>query len=123
VHIPHSQLKKNIFQVCVANSHVNIWELLHNPLKDTVRLIDKYANLLPENLDVLSEGVQLAGSVDKKVRLLRRLPKDPFTKSSDWGRRSMQDDPKSNSWGGQNVFDVYTKSTDTALDGTKYSDW
>ena len=77
----------------------------------------------PESLDVLVEGVKMAGQVDKKVRFLRRVPKDPMTNSTDWGKRSMQDDPKSNGWGGQNVFDVYTKSADKAADGTSYSDW
>jgi general secretion pathway protein G len=77
----------------------------------------------PESLDVLVEGVKLAGQVDKKVRFLRRIPKDPMTNSTDWGKRSMQDDPKSLGWGGQNVFDVYTKSTDKAADGTAYSEW
>jgi general secretion pathway protein G len=77
----------------------------------------------PETLDVLVEGVKMTGQVDKKVRLLRRIPKDPMTNSTDWGKRSMQDDPKSSGWGGQNVFDVYTKSTDKAADGTSYSDW
>ena len=64
----------------------------------------------PESLDILVEGVKQAGSVDKKVRFLRKIPRDPFTNSTDWGKRSVQDDPKSTSWGGQNVFDVYTKS-------------
>lgn len=77
----------------------------------------------PEKLDVLVEGVKMTGQVDKKVRFLRRIPKDPMTNSTDWGLRSMQDDPKSTGWGGQNVFDVYTKSTDKATDGTPYSEW
>ena len=77
----------------------------------------------PESLDVLVEGVQLSGTVDKKIRFLRRIPKDPMTNTFDWGLRSTQDDPKSTSWGGQNVFDVYTKSTEKAGDGTPYSDW
>ena len=77
----------------------------------------------PESLDALVNGVKLAGQVDKKIRFLRRIPKDPMTSSTDWGKRSMQDDPTSQSWGGQNVFDVYTKSTDKAADGTSYSDW
>jgi len=59
----------------------------------------------------------------KKIRFLRRIPIDPMTKSTDWGLRSMQDEPESKSWGGQNVFDVYTKSEDQALDGSKYSEW
>lgn len=77
----------------------------------------------PESLDILVEGVKEAGKVDTKLRLLRRIPKDPMTNSFDWGKRAMQDDPKSNSWGGQNVFDVYTKSTGKGSDGTLYSDW
>ena len=76
-----------------------------------------------ETLQVLVEGVQLVGQVDKKLRLLRRIPKDPMTNSTDWGQRSVQDEPKSMSWGGQNVFDVYTKSSGTGLDGTKYQEW
>jgi general secretion pathway protein G len=77
----------------------------------------------PEKLETLVEGVKLQGQVDKKIRFLRRIPKDPFTNSTDWGLRSDKDDPKSNSWGGQNVFDVYTKTTEKAPDGTNYSDW
>ncbi len=74
----------------------------------------------PPDLDTLVNGVDVGG---KKIRFLRRIPRDPMTNSTDWGLRSMQDDPDSQSWGGQNVFDVYTKSPDTALDGTKYADW
>ena len=77
----------------------------------------------PENLEVLVTGVKMSGQVDKKARFLRRVPKDPMTNSTDWGLRSMQDDPTSTGWGGQNVFDVYTKSTDKAADGTSYSEW
>ena len=77
----------------------------------------------PETLEVLVEGVKAAGQVDKKIKLLRKIPRDPFTNSTDWGKRSMQDDPKSTGWGGQNVFDVFTKSTERAKDGTPYSEW
>jgi general secretion pathway protein G len=59
----------------------------------------------------------------KKVRFLRSIPNDPMTNGKEWGMRSMQDDPDSDSWGGQNVFDVYTKAEGTGLDGTKYKDW
>ncbi len=69
------------------------------------------------------EGKKLSGTVDKKIRFLRRIPKDPMTNSYDWGLRSMQDEPASTSWGGQNVFDVFTKSLDKAADGTPYSEW
>ena len=74
----------------------------------------------PPDLETLVDGVDVAG---KKVRFLRRIPEDPMTGNTEWGLRSMQDDPKSQSWGGQSVFDVYSKSDGTAMDGTKYSDW
>lgn len=77
----------------------------------------------PESLEVLVEGVPLMNAVDRKLKLLRRIPIDPMTNSTDWGMRAYQDDPESTSWGGQNVFDVYSKSSGTALDGTKYSEW
>jgi general secretion pathway protein G len=74
----------------------------------------------PPDLETLVQGVDVQG---KKIRFLRRIPVDPMTGSTDWGLRSMQDDPESRSWGGQNVFDVYTKSEREALDGTRYSQW
>lgn len=74
----------------------------------------------PPTLDDLVKGVDVGG---KKMRFLRRIPIDPMTGTTEWGMRSMQDDPDSDSWGGQNVFDVYTRSEGTALDGTKYKDW
>lgn len=77
----------------------------------------------PPDLDTLVKGVELSGSSDRHVRFLRRIPVDPMTGSTDWGMRSVQDDPDSGSWGGQDVFDVYTKSTGTAMNGTKYADW
>lgn len=77
----------------------------------------------PETLQVLVDGVQMVGQVDKKLKFLRRIPTDPMTNSTEWGQRSYQDDPKSSSWGGQNVFEVFTKSEGTALDGTKYNEW
>jgi general secretion pathway protein G len=77
----------------------------------------------PETLQVLVEGVPMVGVVDKKFKVLRRVPVDPMTNSNEWGQRSYQDDPKATSWGGQNVFEVYSKSEGTALDGSKYKDW
>ena len=74
----------------------------------------------PPDLETLVNGVDVQG---KKVKFLRRIPVDPMTGKAEWGMRSMQDDADSTSWGGQNVFDVYTKSDGTALDGTKYVDW
>ena len=75
----------------------------------------------PPDLDTLVNGVEATGG--KKIRFLRRIPVDPMTGNKDWGMRSMQDDPTSESWGGQNVFDVYTKSNATAMNSTKYKDW
>jgi general secretion pathway protein G len=80
-------------------------------------------NGYPESLDQLVEGVKLSGPKDQKMRFLRRIPKDPFTGNADWGLRSDQDDPDSNSWGGQDVFDVYSKTYEKAPDGTSYSQW
>ena len=74
----------------------------------------------PPDMDTLVKGVDING---KKIRFLRHVPMDPMTHSTEWGMRSMQDDPASESWGGQSVFDVYTKSNGTGLDGTKYADW
>jgi general secretion pathway protein G len=74
----------------------------------------------PPDLETLVKGVDVQG---KKIRYLRKIPIDPITGTAEWGLRSMQDDPDSDSWGGQSVFDVYTKSLDEALDGTKYKDW
>jgi general secretion pathway protein G len=72
------------------------------------------------DLETLVNGVEIQ---TKKVKFLRRIPTDPMTGTTDWGLRSNQDDTDSDSFGGQNVFDVHTKSTGTALDGTKYSTW
>jgi general secretion pathway protein G len=111
---------------------------LRYALRELRTAIDKYKDLAdaqmigptkvgsenyPENLEVLVKGVNLTGSVDRKIRFLRRVPKDPMTDSYEWGMRSVQDDPESLSWGGQNVFDVYTKTRETAADGTPYSEW
>jgi general secretion pathway protein G len=108
---------------------------LHRDLWEMRNAIDRYKDAAdrnmfqiklgtegyPPDLDTLVNGVDVAGG--KKLRFLRRVPVDPMTGNKDWGLRSMQDDPQSDSWGGQNVFDVYTKSDGTALDGTKYKDW
>ena len=77
----------------------------------------------PPDLETLVKGVQLGASSDRKIRFLRKIPVDPMTGRAEWGLRAVQDDPDSKSWGGKNVFDVYSKSTATASDGTKYSDW
>lgn len=76
----------------------------------------------PKTIDVLVAGVDLVGGSGKR-RFLRRVPKDPMTNSTEWGVRSYYDEPDSTMWGGEDVFDVYTKSEKTALDGTKYKDW
>lgn len=78
----------------------------------------------PPDLETLVDGVGVANDASgRKLKFLRKIPIDPMTNSTEWGLRSYQDKPDSTSWGGQNVFDVYTKSTGTGLDGTKYRDW
>lgn len=75
----------------------------------------------PPDLETLVKGVESQGG--RKIRFLRSIPTDPMTKTKDWGLRSVQDDPESESWGGQNVFDVYTKSEGEGLEKTRYKDW
>jgi general secretion pathway protein G len=114
---------------------------LHRALREMRVAIDKYkdaadqgliggtdlkagAEGYPPDLDTLVEGVRVANDASgRKLKFLRRIPIDPLTKSAEWGMRSYQDDAEATSWGGQNVYDVFTKSGGTALDGTKYKDW
>lgn len=78
----------------------------------------------PKELEMLVEGVDMVNSPDgKKLRFLRRIPRDPMTNTTEWGKRALQDDADSTSWGGSNVFDVYTTSPGVGLDGTPYSEW
>jgi len=77
----------------------------------------------PPDLQTLVQGVPLSQAKEKHLRFLRSIPVDPMTGKKDWGLRSVQDDPDATAWGGQDVFDVYSESTATAMDGTKYSDW
>lgn len=78
----------------------------------------------PPDLDTLVEGVSAANdATGRKLKFLRRIPIDPMTADMEWGMRSYQDSPTDDSWGGQNVFDVYTKSRGTGLDGSRYRDW
>jgi general secretion pathway protein G len=107
---------------------------LRSDLWEMRRAIDKYKDIAdkggiqtkvdsdnyPPDLDTLVKGVEVQG---KKMRFLRRVPVDPMTGKAEWGMRSEQDDPNSDSFGGQNLFDVYSKSQGTALNGTKYADW
>src|SRR5579863_2227857 len=112
---------------------------LREALKEIHTAIDKYKDMAdagklgiqkqdsygyPESLQALVDGVKGSGqAADTKIKFLRRIPIDPMTNTRDWGLRSMQDDPKSTGWGGQNVFNVYTKSDEKAADGTAYSEW
>jgi general secretion pathway protein G len=87
--------------------------------------VDPLAGGYPPDLETLVKGVPLTGAAgqSKTIHFLRRIPTDPITKQADWGLRSVEDDPDSTSWDGKNVFDVYSKSDATAMDGTKYSEW
>jgi len=78
---------------------------------------------VPKELEKLVKGIELVGQVKKVRKFLRRIPIDPMTGEAEWGLRSLQDDADSRSWGRQNVYDVYSLSDRTALDGTKYKDW
>jgi general secretion pathway protein G len=114
---------------------------LHRDLREIRSAIDKFKDAsdqgkiapgdlvadsdgYPGSLDQLVEGVAVANdNTGKRLRFLRRVPIDPMTKTTEWGKRSSRDTPTSKAWGGQNVWDVYTTSEGRALDGTKYSDW
>ncbi len=110
---------------------------LRRSLRDIRQAIDRYKDFAdrgmiptnadsfgyPPDLETLVKGVPLKGAATAKYKFLRRIPADPFTGETTWGQRAMQDDPDSKGWGGGNVFDVYSKSYGTALDGTKYEDW
>ena len=77
----------------------------------------------PPSLETLVKGVNQVGRVDHKLKFLRRVPQDPLARSTEWGMRCYQDEPEETSWCGQNVWDVYSQSDGTALDGTKYKEW
>jgi general secretion pathway protein G len=110
---------------------------LRRDLREIRNAIDRYKDLAdrnlirvqvgsegyPPDLDTLVKGVDYGSSGMQKVRFLRRIPVDPMTGRAEWNLQAMQDDPDSTSWGGGNVFDLHSKSSGTALDGTKYSDW
>ncbi len=104
----------------------DLWEMRRaiDAYKDAADLggiqVKADSNGYPPDLETLAKGVTIG---EKKVKFLRRIPEDPMTKSMDWGLRSNQDELDADTFGGQNVFDVRTKSTATAIDGTKYSTW
>jgi general secretion pathway protein G len=77
----------------------------------------------PKELEVLVEGVDIVGQVDKKAKFLRRIPIDPMTGKAEWGLRSIQDEPDADSWGGDNVYDVYSLSAAVGLNGVPYREW
>lgn len=110
---------------------------LHQDLREMRDAIDRYKDAAdnhafrtevgsenyPPDLDTLVKGVSIGANSDRRLRFLRRIPVDPMTGQADWGTRCVSDDADSTSWCGKNIFDVYSKSTAQASDGTKYSDW
>lgn len=110
---------------------------LHRDLREMRQAIDRYKDFsdrsmipikvdsfgYPPDLDTLVKGVVLKGTATAKYKFLRKIPVNPMTGKPDWGLRSVQDDPDSRNWGGQNVFDVYSQGSGTALDGSRYADW
>ena len=84
---------------------------------------DRFKDCYPKKLEYMVEGMRIRNTVDKTARYLRRIPRDPMTNGVEWGFHSTEDDPSGDSWDGENIFDVYTKSRETALNGTKYKDW
>jgi general secretion pathway protein G len=114
---------------------------LHRVLREMRTAIDRYKDAVdqglissidvrpgsegyPSDLDTLVEGVSMANDASgRKLKFLRRVPIDPMTGDKDWGKRAYQDKPDASSWGGQNVYDVYSKSEGKALDGSKYREW
>jgi general secretion pathway protein G len=96
----------------------------YKQMSDTGRIpLEVGGEGFPPELETLVKGVNLVGQVGKKHRFMRRIPIDPMTSKTEWGLRSYQDEPDSFSWGGQNVYDVYSLSEARALDGTYYKDW
>jgi general secretion pathway protein G len=84
---------------------------------------DRHKDCYPKDLNYLVEGMKTSGLSDRTLRYLRHIPRDPITNGTDWGFRSSEDDPGSDSWDGENIFDVFTKSEETALNGSKYKEW
>jgi general secretion pathway protein G len=104
--------------------------IIREAIDEYKRLVDEnkiakqaLASGYPESLDVLVKGVTLQGPVPVKQKFLRRIPKDPMTEDGEWGLRAYADEPDSDIWGGQDVYDVYCKSDETALDGSLYREW
>ena len=116
----------NIKRVKERELHADLWEMrkaidAYKDAADKGGIQTKVdSDNYPPDLETLVKGVEVKG---KKVRFLRRVPVDPMTGKTDWGLRSEQDDPTGDSFGGQNVFDVYSKTTEKAPDGSNYSDW
>ena len=110
---------------------------LRSALRDMRNAVDEYKRFsdmgmipvdlgtegYPKDLDILVEGVEVVGQVDKKIKLLRRIPLDPMTGEREWGLRSYKDEPDSTSWGGENVYDVYSLSNGVGLNGVPYREW
>lgn len=114
------ELRRNLRELRMA---VDAFNVACNKGMFTELESDRFKDCYPKKLEYLVEGMRVRGTVDKTMRFLRRIPRDPMTNSVEWGFHSTEDDPSGDSWDGENIFDVYTKSRETALNGTKYKDW
>ncbi len=114
------ELRRNLREIRMA---VDAFHMECNKGMFTELESDRYKDCYPKKLEYMVEGMRVRNTVDKTMRFLRRIPRDPMTNGTDWGFHSTEDDPSGDSWDGENIFDVYTKSRESALNGTKYKDW
>jgi general secretion pathway protein G len=118
----HKRMKETELRAALREMRYAIDE--HKRYSDAALIpVDLGTDGYPKELEVLVEGIDLVGQVDKKVKFLRRIPIDPMTGEAEWGLRSYQDEPDTESWGGENVYDVYSLSAGVGMNGVPYGDW
>jgi general secretion pathway protein G len=118
----HKRMKETELRASLRELRYAIDE--HKRYSDAALIpVDLGSDGYPKELEVLVDGVQVVGQIDKKVRFLRRIPVDPMTGEAEWGLRSYQDEPDTQSWGGENVYDVYSLSEGVGMNGVPYAKW